>query len=233
MQLRWSSVTLDFLKHVLCYLVALVLGVAYAALFSFVAYGNVYYLASSYLLFDFLLITLSLILIALVVAKLRVNASLTPKIMLYAVLSFVSSFLVSAQAFFVMSVLFSANFLYECYPFCLRRISIFSSIKISLNTAVIFLLALLTVWGFVGVYPVLVFFAFYGFVAITEELFRYYTHNREKRWQMLLKVTLCFLILIFCLAMYSYGWAIIAFTIKKQAVTRELWQKLLSTPLFL
>lgn len=163
MQLN-KSMGLNFLLHWFAYELVLLLGIGTAYL------GLILINLDNYLPNDFivnsLLITLSFATISLFAGKLRGKITLNPELLSYLLITFFLASLVNFPAVFTLSVILATTFLYECYPFYLRRWSGFFAIKYAVDMTAVFLLGLFLLWQYISGAFALGFFCVFYLAAV-------------------------------------------------------------------
>lgn len=113
------------------------------------------------LLVNFLLVTMSLVFISWFAAKLRGQVAITLNLSFYICIAFLLAELVNFQAVVTIGVILATTFLYECYPFYLRRWVGFWAVKYAIDATAIFLLGLFLIWKNVTAFSFVWFFVLY------------------------------------------------------------------------
>lgn len=126
------------------------------------------------------LITLSLLTLSLFATMLRGQLTITLNLYIYLVAAFLFASLVNFQTVLTIGVILATTFLYECYPFYLKRWRIFFAIKYTFDSVTIFILGLFLLWQNILTFTVVLFPIFFLVLILSQKIGRFLTKNINK-----------------------------------------------------
>lgn len=122
-----------------------------------------FFISTSVIIFNFFLVSI-------LSAELRHQRELTVELGICILIAIILSTLINFQMAFVVGTILSSTFLYEKYPFYLKRWRCFFAIKYALDATAIFVFSLFFIWHFVGTFFFTIYFMFYFLIFFTHKL---------------------------------------------------------------